>query len=355
MNRSWVLYGAYGHAGSMIVERARSFGLQPLLAGDDPERLSEVAARFSLDWMRCSLDDPAALDALLRDATVVLNCAGPFSTTAEKIVGSCLRSGTHYLDIAGEPQVFSRLAGRDEEAKRAGVMLLPGVGLDIVPSDYLAHYLKKRLPTATKLVLGFRGVHRASRGAINTLVDTMLDAWPVPHGDGTERPAKGPWTARIDFGDGAERAVSVPWADVVSAHYSTGIKEVFVYLSLPFGGRAALRGIRSVRLVARRRPLRRLLSWGLSRRGIAAAVPETREHCVVYGEASNAQGRAVRALFRAPDGYGVLTESALAAVRNVLEGRWVTGFQTPTRVYGCGLVDALSDVEFEDIDTEEEL
>src|SRR4029450_5888511 len=117
--------------------------------------------------------DPAALDAALQGVTAVLHCAGPFSATARPMVEACLRRRVHYLDITGEIGAFERLAARGEEAARAGVMLLPGVGFDVVPSDCLAAHLKRRLPSATSLALAFQVFGRVSRGTANTAIENL--------------------------------------------------------------------------------------------------------------------------------------------------------------------------------------
>ena len=49
-----------------------------------------------------------------------------------------MRSKVHYLDITGEMVVFEGLKAMHEKAKKAGVMLMPGVGFDVVPTDSLA-------------------------------------------------------------------------------------------------------------------------------------------------------------------------------------------------------------------------
>ena len=88
---------------------------------------------------------------------------------------ACLRTRTHYLDITGEVAVFESLATRDAEARAAGVMLLPGAGFDVVPSDCLAAHLRRRLPTATHLALGF-----AALGLSQLLAEQkLLEARPV--------------------------------------------------------------------------------------------------------------------------------------------------------------------------------
>ena len=83
---------------------------------------------------------------------------GAFVRTARPMAEACLRTGTHFLDITGEVAVFESLAARDAQAKAANVMLLPGVGSDVVPTDSLAAHLKRRLPGATRLALAFQSV-----------------------------------------------------------------------------------------------------------------------------------------------------------------------------------------------------
>ena len=90
------------------------------------------------------------------------------------MAAACLKSRVHYHDNTGEVSVFEQMAARDAEARRAGVMLLPGVGFDVVPSDCLAAHLKTRLPDATHLVLGIMGLGgRISHGTATTIVENL--------------------------------------------------------------------------------------------------------------------------------------------------------------------------------------
>ncbi len=132
-----LIYGATGYTGRLVTAEAVRSGLRPVLAGRDPSRLAAVARTFGLEARVFGLDDSAPLTAALGDVAVVLHCAGPFSRTALPMCDACLKTGTHYLDITGEIDVFEALAARDAAAREAGIMLLPGVGFDVVPSDCL--------------------------------------------------------------------------------------------------------------------------------------------------------------------------------------------------------------------------
>jgi hypothetical protein len=113
-------------------------------------KLKAVAEPLGFQHRVFDLSDRVKLEAALKEVDAVLHIAGPFSTTSKPMADACVRTRTHYLDITGEIDVFEALAARDMEAKKAGIMLLPGVGFDVVPSDCLALHLKQRMPDATE-------------------------------------------------------------------------------------------------------------------------------------------------------------------------------------------------------------
>jgi short subunit dehydrogenase-like uncharacterized protein len=100
-----------------------------------------------------SLDKPPDIVAALEGIGLVLNCAGPFSKTANPLMQACLVAKTHYLDITSEIDVLEGAHRLDADAKSAGVVLCPGVGFDVTPTDCIALMLKTALPEA-------RGVSR---------------------------------------------------------------------------------------------------------------------------------------------------------------------------------------------------
>lgn len=171
MSLKFLLYGSYGDTGSLIARLASERGLRPILAGGDRDKLAARAATLGWKYRAFSLEDAAAADAPLSDIAVVLNCPGPFSRPLAPMVAACLRRQTHDLDITGEIAAYQAAADRDADAKAEGIMLLPGAGFDIVPSDCLAAHLKARLPEAARRALGFQALSRISRGTATTTVE----------------------------------------------------------------------------------------------------------------------------------------------------------------------------------------
>ena len=232
--KNFLIYGSYGYTGQLIVELATKEGLHPLLAGRNERKLREQAEKYNLDRRVFSLDETAKLDAALLEVDAVLHCAGPFVLTFRQMAEGCIRTKRHYVDISGEIPGFEALAALDTQAKTAGIMLLPGAGFDVVPTDCLAAHLKKRLPDATRLRLFLHGVGAGvSRGTAKSMVENMHRQGMIrQNGKLVQVPPV--WKALMqDFGRGPVRVISVGWGDVSTAYYSTGIPNVETYFAFP--------------------------------------------------------------------------------------------------------------------------
>ena len=137
-SNAFLLYGANGYTGELIARYASKYNLRPILAGRRKELIEPLANKLRLPFRVFDMDDSASLLAALREVNVVIHAAGPFEFTAQQMVLACLLTGTHYLDINGDIAVFEMIKRYDEAAKKSGIMLLPGAGFDVVPTDCLA-------------------------------------------------------------------------------------------------------------------------------------------------------------------------------------------------------------------------
>jgi short subunit dehydrogenase-like uncharacterized protein len=343
----FLIYGANGYTGKLIARAAFQRGLRPVLAGRNQARVSALAEELRLPHCIFGLDEPAVLEAELADVPVVLNCAGPFVHTHRPLVDTCLRTGTHYLDITGELAVFQAIAARDAEAKAAGVMLLPGAGFDVAPSDCLAAHLKKRLPSATRLTLALLPIGGWSRGTARTTVESLHTPGMIRQ-DGALTPVPALWkTLWIDFGQGLVgkgwrgpvAATSIPWGDVFTAYYSTGIPNIETYLALP-DAIARMGGV--VRVSGP------MMQWPLIKAALHRAVeflPEGPDEAalatgfsIIWGEVTDDAGRRAVARMRTPHTYHLTALAALAIVERVLAGNVRPGYQTPAAAYGPNLL-----------------
>jgi short subunit dehydrogenase-like uncharacterized protein len=341
----FLIYGANGYTGALIAREAVARGHRPVLAGRNATALAALAGGLGLDSRAFALVDPRQVAEGVRGMRAVLNCAGPFARTYLPMAEACLSAGVHYLDITGEVAVFEGLATRDADARAAGIMLLPGVGFDVVPSDCLAAHLKRRLPSATRLDLGFLSSGGMSRGTATTVAQN-LDGGGLVRQAGVLRPVPAAWKTRvIDFGTGPVAAITIPWGDVSTAYHSTGIPDIEVYMAAALGLRLAVRASRYLGWLLRSRAVQ-----GLLRRRIRRGPPgptdaeRARGRTYLWGEAADgAGGRAVSRL-SGPEGYTLTVRAALAVVARVLGGDAPPGFRTPSTAYGPDFVLGLEGV-----------
>jgi short subunit dehydrogenase-like uncharacterized protein len=287
---------------------------------------------------------------------VVLHCAGPFVHTWRAVADACLRAGArgrpvHYLDITGEIAVFEALAARGPAAAAAGVMLLPGVGFDVVPSDCLAAHLARRVPGARRLALAFRALGVPSRGTLATMAENLGRPGAVRRG-GRIVAVPPAWRTRlVDFGDGRPRpATTIPWGDVSTAWHSTGIADVEVFMAMPPALRRAMRLSRLVAPLLATGPVRRFAA-ARARAGAPGpdAAARARGVSLLWGEAVADDGRRAEARLRGPEAYALTAAAAVRLAGRALSGDAPPGFQTPSRAYGADVVLALPGVERTDV------
>jgi short subunit dehydrogenase-like uncharacterized protein len=339
MKSDFLLYGATGFVGDAAARLAVRSGLRPVLAGRNAVKLERQAAELGVEYRAFSLDDPAAIDRALGSVSVVLNCAGPFRHTSMPIAEACLRTGTHYLDLTGDVPVLEALAALDAAAKVRGIMILPGVGFDVVPTDCLAVHLKQRLPTATHLALAFHSEGPAGfpPGTQRTAIEQ------IPYGSRTRRegrieiPRRTPPSRTIDFGGGPLRVDWLMWGDVFTAYRSTGIPNIEDFAVQPKAERRLLALAGYVRPLFKLASVRRLALRAVKPGPTPFECAQTVTH--VWGEVRDEEQRRVVSRLHGPEaGIVWTTRAALSAVRKVLAGDAPPGFQTPALAYGPDFV-----------------
>lgn len=339
------IYGANGYTGRLIAQAAAGRGLAPVIAGRSREAVGALAAELGCESRVFDLADPGRIAAGLAGCGVVIHCAGPFSATAAPMIAACLAARVHYTDITGEIGVFEHAFRQDAAAREAGIVVCPGTGFDVVPTDCLALMLSERMPDATRLALGFDSRSSMSRGTAATSVEGLGHGSCVRENGVLRRIPLGSRSRRIDFGAGEKLATAIPWGDVSTAFRTTGIGNVEVYVPVSPKALANLRRLGRLGWLLRRPFVQAFLKARIARRAPGpdeAARDRTPVH--VWGEAENAAGRRVTARVRVPNGYTLTRDAAVAVAERLLAGGASAGFTTPARLMGSGFVARLPGV-----------
>lgn len=344
----FIIYGANGYTGKLIAREAIARGLKPIVAGRNRDAIQRIANELDCPARVFGLDNVKDTSQNLHDVHAVLHCAGPFSVTARPMMEACIKARVHYLDITGEIDVIEAAAAMDAQAREAGVALLPAVGFDVVPTDCLAAILAAQLPSATHLMLAFRGDGAVSPGTAKTALESM------PNGARARiagRIQKVPtlWKTReIPFRSGTRAAVTIGWGDVASAYYSTGIPNIETYMSMPRKQIRALRLARPFLFLLRFKFIQNQLRYRIERSVPGPSVAElATSRASIWGQVRDDQGRTVDATLETPGGYPLTVLTALACLERTLAGQAPAGFSTPSKAFGKDLILQMPGVELE--------
>jgi short subunit dehydrogenase-like uncharacterized protein len=338
----FLLYGATGYTGALIAEQCAAQKLDVILAGRSEAPLRALAERLGLPHKVVGLDDASALDRALGDVDLVLHCAGPFARTSKPMVDACLRTRRHYLDITGEITVFETLQARRNEAKAAGVVVLPGVGFDVVPSDCIAAHAAGRMPNATALSLCIAAMGALSHGTASTVVENLHEGGAVRRGGRIVPEPVGARERTFPL-RGKERAcVSMPWGDVSTAFHSTKIPDITVYFAFPPRIVTGFKIARALRPVLQSKRVRGWLQ-ALIPQGGPNADARARGSSVVIAEVTDGT-RTLTSTLTGPEGYAFTVQTAMAAVARMRTAPPAAGTHTPSSAFGADFVLSIPNV-----------
>jgi short subunit dehydrogenase-like uncharacterized protein len=161
-----VILGATGFTGRQAVRwmKENGAGVRWAAAGRNKERLDALG----VDSLVVDTTDAASVDRMVAATQVVASTAGPFLELGMPVVEACVRHGTHYADISGEPPWTRRIIDRfHAAASNSGTAIVPSCGFDSVPSDLGAWLVVERLRTRGEGTGTVEGLFRTRAGGWN--------------------------------------------------------------------------------------------------------------------------------------------------------------------------------------------
>ncbi|WP_416056288.1 saccharopine dehydrogenase NADP-binding domain-containing protein [Stenotrophomonas maltophilia] len=317
-----MIYGAAGYTGRMAAARAKAAGLDVVLAGRDEVPLRALATVLGVEYRVFPLDIVTDVERGLHGVTVLLNCAGPFVHTAAPLLAACLRTGTHYLDIAAELVSYELAAALDPDAVKAGVMLMPGSGGSVAMLGSLATRAMKQIERPRSLRIALHVTGAMSRGSATSASEQITAHCLMRRGG--ELVGRDPRELRdFDFGNGASSCFPVTLPDLITIARQSGVADIETYvhvsgIAFPDGGSEALPD-------------------GPTDQERA----ENRYHAAV--EVMDADGSTAYAVLDTVNGYSFTPLAAIEAARRVLAGEVRAGFQTPVDIFGSGFAESIAD------------
>jgi short subunit dehydrogenase-like uncharacterized protein len=318
--------------------------MKPVLAGRSREKVEPLAVELGLEWRVFNLGQPLNVAESLTGTKLVLHCAGPFSQTSRPMLDGCIGASADYLDITGEIAVLEHTlaSAQAHRARQAEAVLCSGVGFDVVPTDCVALKLKKLLPDATHLSLGFDTDSTASPGTLKTAIESLGNGMLRRRDGKIVKTPAAEAQREIDFGRGAVPAMAISWGDVASAYHTTGIPNVDTWIPVPGRKTGALKVLNALRPVLGSSPMQALLKELVNRfvKGPTAA-QRRKSQTWVWGEASNAAGEKQTVRIEIGNVYDVTVDAALKVVTHLMEKHHDGGSYTPAMLLGSGALEEL--------------
>jgi short subunit dehydrogenase-like uncharacterized protein len=345
-----LVYGATGYTAGLLLDVALKRGMRPVLAGRDRARVAALAARLGLDFRIADLSELSQLGDALRGIRVVLNAAGPFAHTADPMIRACLQAGSHYLDISGELDALEIAAGHDAAARARGIMILPGVGFDVVPSDCLCAHVWRRTARPAVLRIAVSGLELMSPGSSATLISELGRATRVRSAGQLREIPPGSSIRWFDFGNGSRPCGAVSWGDLTTARYTTGIENIETYFELTPAVSAMLQSSRYGSWLFRLPGVRESLAqqaraWAPE----PTASERASRRAAIVAEIEETDGRRSVSRLLTPEAYTMTAQLGVEVARRVLRGDVEAGFQTPGRLFGPRFILGFDNVGLTDV------
>ncbi len=334
-----LVYGAYGYTGKLIVDEALTHDLSIVLSGRSQEKVKSMADELRLPHRVFDLKEPNEVAKNLKDIDLVIHCAGPFEFTAEVMAKACILSKSHYIDITGEYQVFDMLHQMDANAKEEDIMLLPGAGFDVVPSDCLANMLKAELPDGDQLELAFTSQGGSlSRGTAKTMIENIHKGQYYRAGGELKNKKHGAAVKQIDYGEFEQISVGISWGDISSAYYSIGIKNIEVYTGSTEKQVKQMKWANWLKPILAMRWVKNLLKKQIDKKPAGPSDEKrSKASMLLWGRISDGN-KIIEKRLKTPNGYTLTAKTTVLISRKIINGDFKPGYQTPGSAYGSGLI-----------------
>lgn len=345
-----VLFGATGYTGARTAEALVARGARPVLAGRDPTRLDQLAARLGgVETARADVTDPRSVRGLLGHGDVLVTTVGPFLQLGQAAVDAAVAEGAVYLDSTGEPPFVRRLFEGDAvRAAATGAALVPAFGLDYVPGNLAAALaLAEAGKRAHRLDVGYAmdGVsgQAFSRGTLVSLVGVLFEPGFAFTGGRLVTQLAGRRMWRFEANGRGRRGLSVGGSEhLTMPGLAPTLREIGVHLDwfgplTPWAHRLAPLSGLAGRIPGTDRAAQRLAGAIGGRVGVApsrATLDRARTYTVA--EVRSASGELVsRVQLAGPEAYGFTAEMlAWGATRAAETGVRGTGALGPVQAFG---------------------
>ena len=173
-NFDFVIYGATGFTGKLVVEYAlKKYSDDEIswaIAGRNLNKLNDLKDKLNLPdkvgIFEVDSEDQSSIDVLVENTKCVLTTVGPYQLYGDKIIRTCISSGTDYVDLCGEPGWMHKIINEcSDDASKSGARVIFSCGFDSIPFDLGVLFVQeKTMEKLSRYAPSVRGRVRAMNG-----------------------------------------------------------------------------------------------------------------------------------------------------------------------------------------------
>jgi len=159
-----VIFGGTGLTGRAVVEdlalsvsSGKTSGISWAVSARNCEKMvkilheiqdsNETGDLSNITVIEADVKDETSLRRMTQQTRVLINCVGPFKSTGEAVILSCLSTHTHYLDMSTESVFLERMQVKYcLSAEEAGVLVVGSCGSKSLVCELGLQFLQKNFP-----------------------------------------------------------------------------------------------------------------------------------------------------------------------------------------------------------------
>ncbi|MDX2196812.1 MAG: saccharopine dehydrogenase NADP-binding domain-containing protein [Cytophagales bacterium] len=337
-----LVYGANGFTAQLVIAELVNKGLRPTLAGRS-KKIIKIAQNYGLNYKIFEIWNKQNTIQNIDGHKLLINLAGPYHDTFAPILEACLATHTHYIDAEGDVHMLQEMYRYHEKTVKAEIMLLPGVGFAIAPTDILGYMLTHKIEHGVQLKYAIHAGIKASKGTIKSFLHSLQTP-------GLTRADKNmitslPAAKKMDMQvlDKKFKTYLHPWrGDSFASWLSCGVPDIETYSTFPAW----------VVLLLKNYPLSVAIGkWKIAKKIITAqgmqniSEADTTTQCYLSATLTSKSGENYTLKMIGPEPYLFTSKLISNAAQKVLDGKYKIGYQTPATAYGATLIDNIEGVK----------
>ena len=169
------VYGAYGFTGQMLCKMLAEEGIPLIISGRNKQKLEKLKEKIGkkgkgkgIEVLPASLDELSGI-SVYNDISLVINTAGPFTETGEKVVQFALRHNVPYIDCSGEANHALNIKEKyGQKFAEKGIFASVGVSWETVSGETSVKKLVKKTQKFSRIYLVYLADFSMSPGTLQS-------------------------------------------------------------------------------------------------------------------------------------------------------------------------------------------